>query len=428
MRTMTAVDDLPIKGAADDALRAIATAELVLDIATAASGEGELDQILQQTMRRVAKVTPLTGGSIALVDGDDLVIRAAVGPFADEALGQRLRRGAGRSWTVVETLEPCLLDDIRAAGLQASGARAAVAMRSWLAVPLVRRGRGIGLLEIDSIESNAFRDADVALLSTVARALAGPIELASRYAEERQANALREAFIGVISHELRTPITTIYGLSKMLRQRVDSLSPEVRAQAIEDVEAEADRLYRLVEDLLVLSRAERGRVDITLEPILIGHVLRRATDGEASRWPQRRFELEAASDLPLVLGEETYVEQVVRNLLTNAAKYSQVDTTIRVTAEAAGNDLVVRVLDEGIGIAPEDEDHVFELFYRSQNASRTASGAGIGLFVSHQLVAAMNGRMWARAREEKGTEVGFALPIHSIEDDGFAPSEDAPGT
>jgi len=376
----------------------------------------------------LATVTPLTGGSIALVDGDDLVIRAAVGPFAGEALGQRLRRGAGRSWTVVETLEPCLLDDIRAAGLQASGARAAIAMRSWLAVPLVRRGRGIGLLEIDSTESNAFQEADIALLSTVARALAGPIELASRYAEERQANALREAFIGVISHELRTPITTIYGLSKMLRQRVDSLSPEVRAQAIEDVEAEADRLYRLVEDLLVLSRAERGRVDIALEPILIGHVLRRATDGEALRWPQRRFVLEAAQDLPLVLGEETYVEQVVRNLLTNAAKYSQVDTVIRVTVEVAGNDLVVRVLDEGIGIEPEDEHHVFELFYRSQSASRTASGAGIGLFVSHQLVAAMNGRMWARAREEKGTEVGFALPIHSIEDDGFAPSEDAPGT
>jgi K+-sensing histidine kinase KdpD len=425
---MTAVEDLPIKGAADDALRAAATAELVLDIATAASGEGELDQILQQTMRRLAKVTPLTGGSIALVDGDDLVIRAAVGPFADEALGQRLRRGGGRSWTVVETLEPCLLDDIRAAGLQASGARAKVAMHSWLAVPLVRRGRGIGILEIDSIESNAFQEPDVALLSTVARALAGPIELASRYAEERQANALREAFIGVISHELRTPITTIYGLSKMLRQRVESLSPEVRAQAIEDVEAEADRLYRLVEDLLVLSRAERGRVDIALEPVLIGHILRRATDGEATRWPQRQFQLDAAPDLPLVLGEETYVEQVVRNLLTNAAKYSQLDTVIRVTAEVAGNDVVVRVLDEGIGIAPEDEDHVFDLFYRSQSASRTASGAGIGLFVSHQLVAAMDGRMWARAREEKGTEVGFALPIHPIDEDGFAQSEDTTGT
>jgi len=425
---MTAVDDLPIDWGADDALRSAATAALVLDIATAASGEGELDQILQQTMSRLATVTPLTGGSIALVDGDDLVIRAAVGPFAEEALGQRLRRGAGRSWSVVETLEPCLLDDIHAAGLQASGARAAVAMRSWLAVPLVRRGRGIGLLEIDSTASSAFRDADVALLSTVARALSGPIELASRYAEERQANALREAFIGVISHELRTPITTIYGLSKMLRQRVDSLSPEVRAQAIEDVEAEADRLYRLVEDLLVLSRAERGRVDIALEPVLIGHVLRRATDGEASRWPQRRFELEAAADLPLVLGEETYVEQVVRNLLTNAAKYSQQDTVIRVTAEVAGNDLVIRVLDEGIGIAPEDEDHVFDLFYRSQNASRTASGAGIGLFVSRQLVAAMDGRMWARAREDKGTEVGFALPIHSIEEDGATASEDAPAT
>jgi two-component system sensor histidine kinase KdpD len=418
MRAMSAVDDLPAEGAASDALRAAATAELVLDIATAASGEGELDQILQQTLRRLATVTPLTGGSIALVDGDDLVIRAAVGPFAEEALGQRLRRGAGRSWTVVETLEPCLLDDLRAAGLQVSGARAAEAMHSWLAVPLVRRGRGIGLLEIDSTESGAFRDADVELLSTVARALAGPIELASRHAEERQANALREAFISVISHELRTPITTIYGLSKMLRQRMASLSPEVRTQSVEDIEAEADRLYRLVEDLLVLSRAEGGRVEIAMEPIAIAHLLRRAAEAEEVRWPTRRFESDIEAGLPLLLGEETYVEQVVRNLLTNAAKYSEPQTAIRITAEAVRGEVVVRVLDEGIGIAPEDADHVFDLFYRAQDATRTASGAGIGLFVCRQLIGAMGGRMWARARGDgEGTEVGFALPVHAVEED-----------
>src|SRR4051812_666535 len=243
-----AIVDEPAPGKPDSmARRSAATVQLVLDIATAAAGERELDQILHEALDRLRAVLPLTGGSIALVEDNELVVRAAVGPFAAEALGQRLPRGESRSWNVIETLEPYLVGDIQAAGLHPRGAEAAVRMHSWLAVPLVRRGTGIGLLEIDSTERNAFDAADVELLATLARALGGSIELASRYEQESRANALRDAFIGVISHELRTPITTIYGLSAMLRQRMDTLSPEVRAQALEDVEAEADRLYRLIE-------------------------------------------------------------------------------------------------------------------------------------------------------------------------------------
>jgi signal transduction histidine kinase len=418
MAAMATVDEPPADEGVSDARRSAATVQLVLDIATAAAGERELDQILHEALDRLGTVLPLTGGSIALVEDNDLVVRAAVGPFAAEALGQRLARGDSRSWAVVNTLEPHLVGDLQAAGLQPRGPEAAVRMHSWLAVPLVRRGTGIGLLEIDSTQPNAFDGADVELLATVALALGGSIELAGRYEQESKANALRDAFIGVISHELRTPITTIYGLSAMLRQRMESLTPEVRAQAIEDVEAEADRLYRLVEDLLVLSRAERGRVEIAREPVGLAHVLRRAVDAEAARWPARRFELDAPRNLPLVLGEEIYLEQVVRNLLTNAAKYSEPGTSIVVEARAP-DEVVVRVLDEGVGIAEADIAHVFELFYRSAAVTRKAAGAGIGLFVSRQLIEAMGGRMWATSRPEGGAEVGFAMPHHPLDDEAF---------
>jgi signal transduction histidine kinase len=415
---MAAVDESPAdsEGASSGRLRSAATVQLVLDIATAAAGERKLDQILHETLDRLSSVIPLTGGSIALVEGDQLVVRAAVGPFAQEALGQRLDRGSSRSWAVVDTLEPYLVGDIQAAGLHAAGAEAASRMHSWLAVPLVRRGTGIGLLEIDSTDRNAFNGADVELLSTVARALGGSIELAGRYDEEVRTNALRDAFIGVISHELRTPITTIYGLSKMLRHRRDALPVEVQGQAIEDIEAEADRLFRLVEDLLVLSRAERGRVEISREPILLSHVLRRAVDAESARWTTRRFEIDVPPGLPPILGEETYVEQILRNLLTNAAKYSSDGSVVSVDVRLDRDDVVVRVRDEGVGIADEDVAHIFDLFYRSASVTRKAAGAGIGLFVSRQLVEAMGGRMWATSRAEGGAEVGFALPTHSLDE------------
>jgi signal transduction histidine kinase len=414
---MAAVDESPAEaeGASGGRLHSAATVQLVLDIATAAAGERELDQILHETLDRLSSVVPLTGGSIALVEDDQLVVRAAVGPFAQEALGHRLDRGSSRSWAVVDTLEPYLVGDIQAAGLHAAGAEAASRIRSWLAVPLVRRGTGIGLLEIDSTARNAFDSADVELLSTIARALGGSIELAGRYAEEVRTNALRDAFIGVISHELRTPITTIYGLSKMLRHRRDALPVEVQSQAIEDIEAEADRLFRLVEDLLVLSRAERGRVEITREPILLSHVLRRAVDAESARWATRRFEIDVPPGLPPILGEEAYVEQILRNLLTNAAKYSSDGSVVSVDVRLDGDDVVVRVRDEGVGIADEDVAHIFDLFYRSASVTRKAAGAGIGLFVSRQLVEAMGGHMWATSRAEGGAEVGFALPAHSLD-------------
>lgn len=414
---MAAVDETPSERPVPDSLRSAATAQLVIDIATAASGERDLDHILLETLDRLGTVIPLTGGSIALIEGDDLVIRAAIGPFAEEALGQRLARGEGLSWRVLETLQPYLTRDIRTTGRQMRGELARAAVRSWLGVPIVRRGQGIGLLEIDSTSPDAFDEADVELLSTVVRALSGPVELAGRYADERRAMALREAFIGVISHELRTPITTIYGLSKMLRQRLDVLAPDVRRQSIEDVEAEADRLYRLVEDLLVLSRAERGRVDVGAEPMALGHVLRRTVDAEASRWPDRRFELDPTHPLPTVMGEETYVEQVLRNLLTNAAKYSPPGSPVRVVAEAGEGEVRIRVLDEGMGLT-DDGEELFQLFYRSATASRVAPGAGIGLFVVRQLVEAMGGRTWAVTRPEGGAEVGFSLLIHP--EDGAA--------
>ncbi len=389
-----------------------AAAQLIIDIASAAAGERDLDQILHETLDRLRTATPLTGGSIALVQRDELVVRAAVGPFAEEALGQRARRGPSLNWRVVETLEPCLIRDTRASESTVLGAKAREQMRSWLAVPIVRRGRGIGLLEIDSTVPEAFSATDVALLETIVRVLSGPVELAARLEAEQRGNELREAFIDVISHELRTPITTIYGLSKMLRRHGASLDANEMVRTIADVEAEADRLERLIEDLLVLSRAEHGAVDIAGEPIGIVRVLRRVIEAEQARLPGRVIELEAADGLPLAFGEETYVEQVVRNMLTNAAKYAEPPTPIRVVVDAADDEVTVRVLDEGIGIAGGDTSRVFELFYRSSSATRMAGGAGIGLFVCRQLVEAMGGRIWAAPRAPVGTEVGFALRVH----------------
>lgn len=164
--------------------RRVEEAELLHSIALAASGEDDLQRILAAALDRLVHLIPFTGGSIALVEGDDLVLSAAEGPFAAIAIGQRLPRGRGRSWKIVETGETFFSNDLLAEGLRSMSSDGDQTVRSYLAVPLIWRGAGFGVLEVDSTEPHAFRPADVALMQHVATILSGPIELARRYAAE----------------------------------------------------------------------------------------------------------------------------------------------------------------------------------------------------------------------------------------------------
>jgi signal transduction histidine kinase len=223
----------------------------------------------------------------------------------------------------------------------------------------------------------------------------------------RESRAMRDAFVGILSHELRTPVTTIYGGAEVLTRT--TLSADVRAEVYDDVRHEADRLYRLVENLLVLSRAERGGLQVAVEPVLLQRVLPRIIRAEQARWPAVTFELELQAGLPPVAAEETYVDQVVQNLLGNAAKYG--GKQVRVRVEEGRGQVRVSVLDDGAGFEPGEADQLFEVFYRSPSATRRVGGAGIGLFVSSRLVRAMKGTTWARNREGGGADFGFSLPV-----------------
>lgn len=231
----------------------------------------------------------------------------------------------------------------------------------------------------------------------------------------RQAQQLRDAFMGILSHELRTPITTIFGGTRVLARA--GLSEETRREVSADISAEAERLHRLVEDLLVLARAERGGLQLGADPVLIQHLLPRIVESEGARWPTKTFSLNMPRAMPTVSADPTYVEQVVRNLIGNAAKYSPDGTTVDVMAEVLEDEVHVRILDEGPGIESAEVGRLFELYYRSPATAAQSAGAGIGLFVCRALVEAMGGRIWAQPRPAGGAEFGFALPI--LVDDDF---------
>lgn len=227
--------------------------------------------------------------------------------------------------------------------------------------------------------------------------------------EARQREAIRETFIGILSHELRTPVTTIYGGAKVLARADSTLDEATRRAIFSDIAAEAERLQRLVEDVVALSRFGEPGGDLGQEPVLLQRTVPGVVESERARWPGVEFATRIPVGLPTVTADRTYVEQVLRNLLSNAAKYSDPGSTVEVIVEPGGSEVAVRILDDGRGIDPAEADRLFELFYRSPLTAGTTAGAGIGLFVCARLIDAMGGRIWARPRLTGGSEFGFAL-------------------
>ncbi len=226
----------------------------------------------------------------------------------------------------------------------------------------------------------------------------------------RQSNAIKDEFLGLVSHELRTPVTTILGNAQLLRTRGDRLGLEDRQGMLSDMAEESERLLAIIENLLHLTKVDGGAA-LDLEPQVLTHIIRAAVGAFAER-RERDVSFQCVPTHHLVVdADRTYLELLIGNLLSNADKYSPRAEPIEVTLRVADSEALVAVLDRGIGLPDGEVDQLFTPFYRSAAARQQASGMGIGLAVCRRLAEIQGGRVWARARPEGGSEVGFALPL-----------------
>jgi K+-sensing histidine kinase KdpD len=243
--------------------------------------------------------------------------------------------------------------------------------------------------------------------------------------EARRRELLRDAFLSLLSHELRTPMTAVYGGATLLQRVGDQLDAATRNDLRADIVAEAERLSRLIDDLLVLTRVEDG-VEVGQEPALLQHVVADVVAQDRRAYGASRLEITVDPGLSPVTGDETSIRQVTHNLITNAVKYSPASTTVDVRVQGGDGQVLVRILDRGRGLSDEDAAHIFEPFYRGRTTERVAPGLGIGLYVCQRLVEAMGGTIWANPRAGGGTEFGFALDVWPQEaDDDAEPMEPA---
>lgn len=211
-------------------------------------------------------------------------------------------------------------------------------------------------------------------------------ELARVAAEKDRLLQLRDGLSGMLSHEMRTPLTVILGNARLLR----SGTPDPEHDLLADIEHEADRMNRLVEDLLVVSRGE-GEMRVTTEPVLLQRLLPALAGRVARRAASASIEVDVSPALPPVDAEPTLCGQMVTNLLSNAVKYGGAAPTIRLRAEALDGVVTISCEDDGPGFPPDALDHAFDAFYRAPSTSPGVEGAGVGLYVVRRLARAMGG-------------------------------------
>jgi signal transduction histidine kinase len=384
-----------------------------------------LDEVFDTALRGVDRIVDHAGASIALFDSqtgeasDIAVIHLPSGGIetvnAHEDVEVKKR--------LLGSTDMFLCGDTRVTNSPELLSLASSGVLSLLVVAIRLGDRRLGVFCLVSDSPNAFSQDDAGIIKGVADQLAVAIEntrLIRETAETtalRETNRLKDEFASMVSHELRTPLASIKGYSRTLLAPDAEWDEETRHEFLSIISDESDKLAELVENLLETSRIEARRFPITPEPILLKRFCAEVVERVGCHYPEMKFECNLADDLPMAMADARRVEQVLTNLLQNAAKYSGAEIVWVEGSYEGGDEVILRVEDNGVGIAPEHLPHLFEKFYRVETASGNRSGGtGLGLAIAKVLIESQGGRMWVESEPGKGTSFFFTLPVFTMDD------------
>ncbi len=291
-----------------------------------------------------------------------------------------------------------------------------IAPISVLQIPIAGPDGAVGAVILVSSSDSArrYESADLAWAEEFARRCAGAIEKARLYEQAQNAIRARDAFMAILGHELRNPLSPITTALQLMKLR----DPKSRREQ-EVIERQVKHLTRLVDDLLDVSRIERGKIELVKKPTQLAEVVAKAVEIASPLFEQRRhrLDLDVATSGLTIFADETRLAQVVANLLTNAARYTDSGGHVRVQAARDGQEIVLRVRDDGIGIPPDLIPRVFDLFVQgARTADRRAGGLGLGLSLVRSLVSLHGGHVEAHSDGPGlGSEFVVRLPAMPVE-------------
>ena len=226
---------------------------------------------------------------------------------------------------------------------------------------------------------------------------------------------IQDEFIATVSHELRTPLTSIRGFSQTLLASWDKIDDENKKKFIKIIEDQSNRLIHLVENVLSVSKMNAGGE--VLKKVDVNEVIKRIIPMFTEQYKTRKFVQKLNSNLPPARLDEDKFQQILTNLIDNAAKYSTDGKTVTISTELSENFVEIKITDEGVGIKQEDFDKVFKKFSRLENhLTSTTQGNGLGLYITKQLVENMGGQISFTSEINKGTIFRLLMPVYNQEE------------
>ena len=365
--------------------------------------------------------------ALALVAPDDTIGRI-VAPHADPALADTLDEMMQRyplhwdsPWLAVDVLRtgtavmvPTVTDDwLEAHCEDAEHMRLLkrVGASSLVSIPLIARDQVLGALTIGRVEgSPPFDDADLGLASDVAARAALAIDNARLYQTAQRATQARDVVLGIVSHDLRNPLSAIAMCASALRESPPEAATD-RGSLADTIYDSAEWMQRLIQDLLDVAAIEARQLSIERHREPVESIIQRVRATFERPAAQRgvRLEVEVAPATPEVHGDAERILQVLANLVSNAVKFTEAGGTVTVLAEASGGEVLFSVRDTGAGVPADDLSHLFDLYWHARRNARSR-GSGYGLAIARGIVEAHGGRIWVESVVGKGSTFRFTIP------------------
>jgi len=288
-------------------------------------------------------------------------------------------------------------------------------------IPLKTSQGVVGVLGVKPKDSTSYLSPDQRrLLETFVSQAALAIERA-QFAEQAQytqllqaTDRLQTALLNSISHDLRTPLVSVTGALSSLAESGPAMDSEIRQSLIDTALEEAERMNRLIGNLLNMTRLEAGAMQVVKQPGDVQDAIGTALENLTGRLEDHQVLVQVPDNLPLIPMDFVLIVQVLANLIDNSLKYSPPNTPIDIRAWQAEREIYIQVSDQGVGIPDGDLARIFDKFYRVQRPENI-SGTGLGLSISKGIIEAHQGRIWAENRPGGGTIISFTLPLEEDE-------------
>jgi signal transduction histidine kinase len=398
------------------------------EVSRAVSSTLDVETVLDTIVSRASQLAGAAGCSIYEYDenSQQFELRATHNDdtgFVEALRRVPLRKGEGLMGRAADMREPIQIPDITLPGAYQSSLRDTLirfGYRSLLAVPLLREELIIGSLSFNRKEPGEFSPEVVDVLKTFATQSALAIqnarlfrEIADKSAQLEAASRHKSEFLANMSHELRTPLNAIIGFSEVLVDRMFGELNEKQDEYLKDIYASGQHLLSLINDILDLAKIEAGRMELEAADFDLPGAIDNALILVRERASRRGITLGQSVDerLGQIRGDERKVKQVLLNLLSNALKFTPEGGRIDVSAGVRNGDALVSVKDTGVGIAPEDQEAVFEEFKQVGKADKKVEGTGLGLALSRKFIELHGGKIWVTSTVGVGSTFTFTLPL-----------------